>query len=158
MRRLERRRTAGHQDIQDIRILHKTTTFITAAVPLLSRRFSSSVAPFSGSQRAKREPSHDTSRASTILAVSVRLLQRKRELFGTDTWNHEGMLVDGWTSFTCSGSSTRFFRNACTEPHRTQDLGKSGQSNRKKHSSLFGNVSQSLNLSTRKENENHFTP
>ena len=36
--------------------------------------------------------------------VPVRLLQRKRELFGTNTLNHEGMLVDGWTSFTGSGS------------------------------------------------------
>ena len=157
MRRLERRRTAGHQDIQDIRILHKTTTSITAAVPLLSLRFSSTVAPFSGSRRANRELSHDTSRASIILAVSVRLLQRKRELFGTDMWNHEGMLVGGRAS-PAVALSTGFFGNTCTEPHRTQDLGKNGRSNRKKHSSLFGHVSQSLNLSTGKENEKHFTP
>ena len=38
MRRLERRRTAGHQDIQDLRILHKTNTSITAAVQSCSPR------------------------------------------------------------------------------------------------------------------------
>ena len=26
-----------------------------------------------------------------------------KKLFETNTLNHEGMLVDGWTSFTCSG-------------------------------------------------------